>query len=92
MLQMLQILQIIIGWGNQMKLLTLATAIAAASLSVSAQAYEFKISGDINIGYFSKADEVQENGSELNFDVKTKKHNGVVFMAHTELDINGIYE
>lgn len=74
-----------------MKLVTLAAAIAVATLSVSAQAYEFKISGDINIGYFSKADEVQENGSELNFDVKTKKHNGVVFMAHTELDINGIY-
>lgn len=68
----------------------LATAIAAAFISAPAQAYELKISGDFNIGYFSEEDEVTEKNSELNFDLKTEKKHGVVFMAHTELDFNGL--
>ncbi len=82
-----------------MKLKTLAIAIAAASLSVSVQAYELDITGDINVGYFHNSDEtgaadrgVQEEGSEINFDVKTDKINGVTFMAHTELDAEGLLQ
>lgn len=82
-----------------MKLKTLAIAIAATSLSFSAQAYELDITGDINVGYFFNSDEVgdakngrgiQEEGAELNIDVKTDEVNGVTFMGHVEVDAEGL--
>lgn len=73
-----------------MNVTKLAAAIAVVSITASAQAYDLKISGDFNVGYFSSSEKVEESGSELNFDLTTKPVRGIKFMAHTELDVNGI--
>ena len=71
-----------------MKLSTLAIAIAAASISMSAQAADLKISGDITVGYQSEDDKIDEDGSEINFDI-SDKINGTTFYSHVEVDAGG---
>ncbi|RVU85375.1 porin [Leucothrix sargassi] len=71
-----------------MKLRTLAMAIAAASISVSASAADLKISGDITVGYQSEDRKVDEDGSEINFDV-SEKLGGTTFYSHVEVDAGG---
>ena len=79
-----------------MKLTKLAIAVAAVTVSMSAQA-EVEISGDLNIGYYYNYDkgnnkrEFNENYSELNFDAE-EEHNGITYMAHFEVDFQGLYD
>lgn len=73
-----------------MKMKTLAIAIALGAMPFAAQA-DLKISGDFGVGYFGDAtgnNEMEEYGSEINFDA-TEKVGGTTFYGHTELDING---
>ena len=80
-----------------MKLTKLAIAVAAVTVSMSAQA-EVEISGDLNIGYYYNYDkgnntkEFNENYSELNFDAESEEHNGITYMAHFEVDFQGLYD
>ena len=77
-----------------MKLSTLAIAIAAATVSVSAHSAAHStdgiaITGDITVGYFGDAtgnNKLAENGSEVNLDASATSKGGVTYYAHTEVD------
>lgn len=76
--------------GMKLKLKTLSIAIAAGTLSLSAQA-DLKIGGDIGVGYFQSSsgdNEVKEAGSEINFDAP-EKVGGTTFYGHVEVDMAG---
>jgi len=80
-----------------MKLTKLVIAVAAVTVSMAAQA-DLEISGDLNIGYYHNYEkgknkrEFNENYSELNFDAESEEHNGITYMAHFEVDFQGLYD
>jgi len=72
-----------------MKLRVLAIAIAAASITFSAQAAELKFGGDIHVGHKSGEDfDLRDYGSEIWFDVK-QKAGSLTYFAHAELELDG---
>ena len=76
-----------------MKLTTLAIAIAAASLSFSANAADIKFGGDFHVGYKSKSSDnngkhLQDEGSELWMNV-SEKAGGLTYFGHVELEFDG---
>ncbi|PWQ94454.1 porin [Leucothrix arctica] len=76
-----------------MKLTTLAIAIAAASLSFSAQAADIKFGGDFHVGYKSSFGDnngkhLQDEGSELWMNI-SEKAGGLTYFAHVELEFDG---
>jgi hypothetical protein len=72
-----------------MKLRVLAIAIAAASVSFSAQAADIKFGGDFHIGYKSNVvKNIQDEGSELWITVEQKR-DGLTFFGHAEMEYDG---
>lgn len=78
-----------------MKLKTLAIAVAMASLPMTASAEKgepvFKFTGDIGVALVQDSagnTTLNERGSEINIDA-SQKINGITFMGHTEIELNG---
>ena len=73
-----------------MKLRTLAIAVAMASVPFAAQA-EFKVGGDVGVGYFKHGDGETffgGHGSEVTFDA-SEKVGGLTFFGHFEVNVAG---
>jgi hypothetical protein len=73
-----------------MKLRTLAIAVAMASVPFAAQA-EFKVGGDVGVGYFKHGDGETffgGHGSEVTFDA-SEKVGGLTYFGHFEVNVAG---